>query len=67
MMNEDIGSAAGKVWKVLSSNGPMATNDLKKETDLDNERLNMALGWLAREDKVNLERVGKKKLQVALR
>jgi hypothetical protein len=52
----EIGSAAGKVWGILSDGKPAAVTDLKKKTKLDDATLNMALGWLVREDKIILEK-----------
>jgi hypothetical protein len=66
-MQTQIGEAAGKVWSALEANGSMATSSLKKKAELDNETMNLALGWLAREGKVSLEKVGKKKIQVSLK
>jgi len=66
-MQAQIGEAAGKVWSALEANGSMPVSALKKKAELDNETTNMALGWLAREGKVSLEKVGKKKIQVSLK
>jgi hypothetical protein len=66
-MNAEIGEAAGKVWQALEVNGPMAKTALKTKTKLDADLLAMALGWLAREDKVVIERVEKRKIQVTLK
>ena len=51
-MNEDIGLAAGKVWSYLDANGETTLAKLRTGTGLDDRMLQMALGWLAREDKV---------------
>jgi hypothetical protein len=47
-----IGENAGLVWGALQ-NGALAFKALKKATKLKNEELYLALGWLAREGKVN--------------
>lgn len=52
MMNEKIGLNAGLVWKALE-NGELNVKAVKKATKLTEKDLNLALGWLAREGKVN--------------
>lgn len=62
MQNHSIGENAGRIWRVLRENGRTAMTTLKKETDLDERMLHLALGWLAREGKVEFEQNGKKTL-----
>jgi len=50
-----IGENAGKVWKALHEKGPQNLSALKKATKLDDRHLYLALGWLAREDKVDFK------------
>ena len=53
----DIGETAGKVYKVLETKGVLSIASLQKETGVaDVALLNQALGWLAREDKINFEK-----------
>jgi len=47
-----IGENAGLVWVALQ-NGAQGLKALKKATKLKNDELFLALGWLAREGKVN--------------
>ncbi len=55
-MNEKIGTLAGAVWTALNENGVMTVKDLKKSTKAKTEKdLYMAIGWLLREDKLNVE------------
>jgi Winged helix-turn-helix domain (DUF2582) len=49
-----VGEAAGKVWHELSSAGPQTLIQLKKKFNGDSELLNLAIGWLARENKVDI-------------
>ena len=49
-----IGENAGLVWGALQ-NGAQGLKALKKATKLKNEDLFLALGWLAREGKLNFE------------
>ena len=51
----NIGNNAGVVWNVLNSNGKMTETKLKKETGLASADFYTALGWLAREGKLNVE------------
>ncbi|MGD1155385.1 MAG: winged helix-turn-helix domain-containing protein [Terriglobia bacterium] len=53
-MQNDIGETAGKVWQALSDEGPHTVVQLKKKLKAPNELLFFALGWLAREDKVEI-------------
>lgn len=52
MSTENIGINAGTVWNVLNEKGEMDVKVLKKSTKLSEKDLNMALGWLAREGKI---------------
>ena len=47
-----IGANAGKLWTIIANNGEISLAGLKKLSGLDDRQLFMALGWLAREDKV---------------
>jgi hypothetical protein len=52
---EQIGEAAGRVWRLLDSNGPQKLTTLVKEIDAPRDVVMQALGWLAREDKIAIE------------
>ncbi|MFC1601539.1 winged helix-turn-helix domain-containing protein [Candidatus Sumerlaeota bacterium] len=58
-MHEEIGAAAGEVWRALAESGPMSNAKVKKATGLKPELLAMALGWLARENQVQWIREGR--------
>lgn len=49
-----IGNNAGLVWNALNTNGMMTETKLKKETGLASAEFYAALGWLAREGKLNV-------------
>jgi len=51
----NIGNNAGVIWNVLDANGKMTETKLKKETGLGSAEFYSALGWLAREGKINVE------------
>lgn len=57
-MNETIGSAAGQVWEYLSNNDEATLASLKKDLSLKADEATMALGWLAREEKVEFTKKG---------
>ncbi len=57
-MIDQIGIDAGKVWNELELNGEMTTGALKKSLGLSPFNLNVAIGWLAREEKISLSRNG---------
>ena len=50
----NIGNNAGLVWNALNANGKMTETKLKKETGLASADFFAALGWLAREGKLNV-------------
>jgi hypothetical protein len=53
-IQSDIGETAGKVFQALSGEGPHTVVQLKKKLKVSNELLFFALGWLAREDKIDV-------------
>lgn len=53
MNMEDIGLNAGKIWNYLNNkNEFVSILELKFALKLNNTELFLALGWLAREDKI---------------
>ncbi len=55
-MIEDIGNAAGEIWRFLEQQAePVNLTTLKKNVPISSSLLMMGLGWLAREDKVKIE------------
>jgi len=65
-INGQVGETAGKIWHVLNDEGPQTIPQLKKKLNGSGELLSFALGWLAREDKVDISQE-KKNIIVALR
>lgn len=49
-----IGETAGAVWKTLRTSGPLSVSKLAEKTELNRDLLMQALGWLAREDKIDI-------------
>lgn len=51
-----IGVNAGIVWKLLNDNKRWSYEDLKRAAGLSDRDLNAAIGWLARENKIDFEK-----------
>lgn len=51
---EQIGKTAGAVWKALADNGPTSLTNLIKAVGEPRDTVMQAVGWLAREDKINI-------------
>ena len=54
-----IGEAAGKLWMALGSQKRIATGSLARVVGGDNALAHLAVGWLARENKVEFETQGR--------
>lgn len=52
---EQIGETAGLVWHLLAEKGPLSMAKLVKETECPRDLVMLALGWLAREDKITVD------------
>lgn len=63
---EQIGSTAGEVWETLAENGPMSMAKLVDTVGQPRATVFLALGWLAREDKVSIDEEGRTRV-VSLR
>jgi hypothetical protein len=50
-----IGETAGAIWRVLSNQGPLSTAKLIKAVEAPRDLVMQALGWLAREDKIQID------------
>ena len=63
---EQIGDTAGMVWHYLNENGSRSLTQLAKDVDAPRDVIMQAVGWLAREGKLEIEESRNKKL-VSLR
>ncbi|HEV3203465.1 MAG TPA: winged helix-turn-helix domain-containing protein [Gemmataceae bacterium] len=63
---QKIGETAGLLWKFLESKGPTNINSLIKNLKVPRDLLMQAIGWLAREDKVDITE-SKRKKHIALK
>ena len=67
MFDEKAGELAGKIWEALNEGGELTGKEIKKaiKTRSDND-LYLGLGWLLREDKLNVTE-GEKDITVSLK
>jgi hypothetical protein len=65
-INGQVGETAGRIWHLLNDEGPQTFPQLKKKLNGSGELVSLALGWLAREEKVDISQE-KKNITVALR
>jgi DNA-binding transcriptional ArsR family regulator len=57
-----IGEMAGVVWCTLSENGSMPIAKLVKAIGEPRDNIMQAIGWLAREDKIDIVEEGRSRL-----
>ena len=50
---DEYGRNAGKIWQTLNENGSLTQTKLIRNTKLKKDEFNSAIGWLARENKIN--------------
>jgi hypothetical protein len=61
-----IGETAGVVWCALSENGAMTMAKLIKAVGQPRDNVMQAIGWLAREDKIDIVENGRSR-EISLR
>lgn len=52
VMNVEIGSTAGEIWRLLKDRGDMSVSGVVMALNTSQSTAYMALGWLAREEKL---------------
>lgn len=57
-LEEQIGFSAGEIYNYLHENGTTSFAKMKKELDLKGNFADLGLGWLARENKVEISQKG---------
>ncbi|NLE39873.1 MAG: winged helix-turn-helix domain-containing protein [Pirellulaceae bacterium] len=62
----EIGEAAGVIWKILDESGPASVAQLVKSSEKSRDLVMQGLGWLAREDKIEIKEVRRSRM-VSLR
>lgn len=55
-MSDKIGTTAGLVWSCLKSDGPATAKQIQKKIGADADTTHQAIGWLAREGKLRIDR-----------
>ena len=58
-MIQSIGETAGKVWQFLNDKGEANIIQLMKGVEAESSLIFEAIGWLAREDKLCIEKKGR--------
>ena len=58
-MKEKIGTSAGKIWQILKKSGKVAISKLPKVLGENEPITYQALGWLAREGKIEYRSEGR--------
>lgn len=55
----DVGDTAGHIWQFLRRSGKSSLTAVKRGTKAPEPVVLMAIGWLAREGKIDLHREGR--------
>lgn len=58
---EQIGETAGLIWHTLLDSGPTPITKLIKRIDAPRDLVMQGIGWLAREEKIDIEATGRSK------
>jgi predicted HTH transcriptional regulator len=61
-MPDSIGNTAGKIWEYLDNNGATSVTKITKETEVSKNEAQRAIGWLAKEGKLNFTMEGRTEL-----
>jgi len=56
----EIGKSAGEIWNLLYAKDELDTNHISRLINKDEKNIFFALGWLARENKIQLKKKDKK-------
>ena len=59
LSSDGIGDVAGDVWQLLTDQGEQSLMVIKKSIDAPADVVMAAVGWLAREDKLEFKRSGR--------
>jgi hypothetical protein len=54
-LDSEIGTHAGRIWKILNIWGEADIETIKRLSDLDENQVHLAIGWLAKEDKIKID------------
>ena len=59
LSNDRIGEVAGDVWQLLTNQSEQSLTAIKKSIDAPTDVVMAAVGWLAREDKLEFKSSGR--------
>ena len=59
ILEDGIGKIAGEVWNFLEDSGESSLTQINDAVDEPRSRVNMAIGWLAREGKLEFNDEGR--------
>lgn len=62
MLKTEIGFIAGDIYNLLKEKGQLTLKEIVNQINREQTLAVMAVGWLAREDKIEFFQEGKKKL-----
>lgn len=55
MYQNEIGKSAGEIWRYIDKNGSSSAEKIQKDLKhLSRDLFNQALGWLSRENKIDI-------------
>lgn len=66
LSNDEIGSVAGDIWRLLGDQNALSLTAIKKSINAPSDMVVAAVGWLAREDKLVFKKSGRS-VKVSLR
>ena len=55
-LTSKIGANAGRVWKIMDIWGEVDVSTIRRLADIDEKEVYFALGWLARENKICVDK-----------
>lgn len=61
---EQIGQTAGEIWKLLDESGSLSLAKTVKAVGKPRDQVMLAIGWLAREDKIEIVEQGRARMVV---
>jgi len=53
-MDQEIGKTAGEIWRALNAHGELTLTKLQKALGVSAPLMHWGIGWLARENKIEL-------------
>ena len=66
MIKTSIGENAGKIWKIINQKGELSYVELLELTEISEQELLIAIGWLSREGKIYQSNSFKKNWKICL-